>query len=145
LYSSRRELIFFILVPIGVFLFSVAFDALNNQYWQKRLDKATETILSDALKSESIDTVEEYVEYAKNKYEYYEFDNNDIKVTFMNDEHNSVLLSNTYEHFSIYGYVTGKKQFTASRYKGYIDEYNEAKVEKLMEVFEDDKVEEGND
>ena len=66
-----RELIFFILVPIGVFLFSVAFDALNNQYWQKKLDKATETILSDALKSESIDTVEEYVEYAKNKYEYY--------------------------------------------------------------------------
>ena len=137
-----KELIYFILVPVGVFLFSVAFDAFNNQYWQKKLDKATEAILVDALKTESVDTVEEYIEFAKRRYEYEKFDNNDIKVTFMTDEHNSILLSDTYEHFSIYGYVTGQKQFTTSRYKGYIDDYNEAKVEKLEEVFADDKVEE---
>ena len=137
-----RELIYFILIPIGVFLFSVAFDAANNVYQKKRLDKSTEAILKDALKAESVDTVEEYVDFAKTRYEYDKFDNNDIKVTFMTDEHNSVLLSNTYEHFSIYGYVTGQKQFTTSRYKGYIDEYNEAQVEKLKEVFEDDRVEE---
>ena len=139
-----KELIYFILVPVGVFLFSVAFDAANNVYWQKRLDKATEVILSDALKAEAVDTIEEYVEFAKRRYEDDKFENNDIKVTIMSDEHSSVLLSNTYEHFSIYGYVTGQKQYTTSKYKGYIDEYNEAKVEKLQEVFEDDKVEEEN-
>ncbi len=139
-----RELIYFILIPVGVFLFSVAFDAANNVYWQKKLDKATEVILSDALKAEAVDTIEEYVEFAKRRYEDDKFENNDIKVTIMTDEHSSVLLSNTYEHFSIYGYVTGQKQYVTSKYKGYIDEYNEAKVEKLQEVFEDDKVEEEN-
>ena len=137
-----KELIYFILVPVGVFLFSVAFDAANNVYWQKKLDSATEVILKDALKAEAVDTVEEYVEFAKRRYEEAKFDNNEIKVTFMTDENHSVLLSDMYEHFSIYGYVTGQKQYVTSRYKGYIDEYNEAQVEKLQEVFEDDKVEE---
>ncbi len=137
-----KELIYFILVPVGVFLFSVAFDAINNVYWQKKLDSATEVILKDALKAEAVDTVEEYVEFAKRRYEDAKFDNNEIKVTFMTDENHSVLLSDMYEHFSIYGYITGQKQYVTSRYKGYIDEYNEAKVEKLQEVFEDDKVEE---
>ncbi|MCR5483329.1 MAG: hypothetical protein K6E99_02855 [Bacilli bacterium] len=140
-----KELIYFILVPVGVFLFSVAFDAINNVYWQKKLDNATEVILKDALKAEAVDTVEEYVEFAKRRYEDAKFDNNEIKVTFMTDENHSVLLSDMYEHFSIYGYVTGQKQYVTSRYKGYIDEYNEAQVEKLQEVFEDDKVEEETD
>ena len=140
--SKKYEIIYFIMVPVGVFLFSVFFDIGNNIYWQKRLDKATETILVEALKTESIDTNEEYVEYAKKRYEEKKFDNNDIKVTFMTDENHSIILSDTYEHFSIYGYVTGQKQFTTSKYKGYLDEYNEAQVEKLQEVYEDDKVEE---
>ena len=137
-----RELIYFILIPVGVFLFSVFFDIFNNQYWQNKLDKSTEAILSDALKAEAVDTVEEYIEFARRRYELDKFDNNDIKVTFLTDEHNSVLLSDTYEHFSIYGYITGQKQYTTSRYSGYIDEYNEAKVEKVQDVYEDDKVEE---
>ena len=137
-----KELIYFILVPVGVFLFSVAFDAINNVYWQKKLDSATEVILKDALKAEAVDTVEEYVEFAKRRYEDAKFDNNEIKVTFMTDENHSVLLSDMYEHFSIYGYVTGQKQYVTSRYKGYIDEYNEAQVEKLQVVFENDRVEE---
>ena len=139
-----RELIYLILVPVGVFLFSVFFDIGNNYYWQNKLDKATEQILGDALKAEAVDTQEEYVKFAESRYEVFKFDNMDVKVTFLNDEHNSVLLSDTYEHFSIYGYVTGQKQYVTSRYKGYLNEYNEPSVEKLVEQYEDDKVDEGN-
>ena len=138
-----RELIYLILIPVGVFLFSVFFDIGNNYYWQKKLDKATEEIRVEALKADSVDTQEEYVQFAETRYKVYEFENMDVKVTFVTDEHNSVLLSNTYEHFSIYGYVTGQKQFVTSRYKGYLNEYNEPNVEKLVETFEDDKVDEG--
>ena len=93
--TKRRELIYIILIPIGVFLFSVFFEIGNNYYWQRKLDNATEEILSDALKAEAVDTQEEYVQFAESRYEVYKFDNMDVKVTFLNDEHNSVLLSDT--------------------------------------------------
>jgi len=139
--SKRRELLYLLLIPVGVFLFSVFFDFLNNNYWQKKLDTITENIFVDALKADSVDSEDEYVTFFDSRYKLEKLEDNDIRVTFLHDENNSVMVSNTIEHFSIYGYVTGQKQYTTSRYKGYLNEYNEAKVEKLVEVFEDDKVE----
>ena len=140
--SKRRELLYLLLVPVGVFLFSVLFDFCNNIYCQNKLDKVTENIFVDALKADSVDDEQEYTTFFDTRYKLEKFEENDIRVTFLHDENDSVMVSNTIEHFSIYGYVTGQKQYTTSRYKGYLDEYNESKVEKLEEIYADDKVEE---
>ena len=140
--SKKRELLYLLLVPVGVFLFSVLFDYLNNNYWQQKLDGITEEALVEALKMESVDTEEEYEKFALDRYKFNDIKDNDIRVTILQDEHSSIMISNTIEHFSIYGYVTGQKQYSTSRYKGYMNEYNEPIVEKIEDVFEDDKVEE---
>ena len=139
---KKRELIYILLVPVGVFLFSVFFDFCNNIYWQNKLDDITEEILVESLKMDSIDTEEEYEKFALDRYKLKEINDNDIRITFLTDEHNSVMISNTIEHFSIYGYVSGQKQYSTSRYKGYMNEYKEPVIEKIEDIYADDKVEE---
>lgn len=139
---KKRELIYVLLVPVGVFLFSVLFDFCNNIYWQNKLDDITEEILVESLKMDSIDTEEEYEKFALDRYKLKEINDNDIRITFLTDEHNSVMISNTIEHFSIYGYVSGQKQYSTSRYKGYMNEYKEPIIEKIEDIYADDKVEE---
>ena len=44
--------------------------------------------------------------------------------------------------FSIYGYVTGQKQFTTSRYKGYIDDEQQklfAEIERIKSNLDNNK------
>ena len=145
----RKELLYILAIPIGVFLFTVFFEIANTYYWQWRLDNTTKEILTDALNNQNNVTEADVEQYALLKFKETKYDSVKILVTLTKEGDNDVyILSTQIKHFSITGYLYSliKKgadadKYTVSVYSGYRDDYNEPVVEKVKDVTStDDRV-----
>lgn len=145
----RKELLFILAIPVGVFLFTVFFEVANTYYWQWRLDNTTKEILTEALNNENNVTEEDFYNYAALKFKETKYDSVKTLVTLTKEGDNDVyILSNQIKHFSITGYLysllnrgADADKYTISVYSGYRDDYNEPIVEKVKDVSStDDRV-----
>ncbi len=145
----RKELLFILAIPVGVFLFTVFFEVANTYYWQWRLDNTTKEILTEALNNENNVTEEDFYNYAALKFKETKYDSVKTLVTLTKEGDNDVyILSNQIKHFSITGYLyslfnrgADADKYTISVYSGYRDDYNEPVVEKVKDVSStDDRV-----
>lgn len=145
----RKEILFILAIPVGVFLFTVFFEVANTYYWQWRLDNTTKEILTEALNNQNNVTEEDFYNYAALKFKETKYDSVKTLVTLTKEGDKDVyILSNQIKHFSITGYLyslvkrgADADKYTISVYSGYRDDYNEPVVEKVKDVTStDDRV-----
>ena len=132
LYKSRQMYqgpwIFYIIMVIGVVLL-LFFVSLGYKYYnQYILDRDTKDVLYQILERDDLHTQEEYKNFAKKELEELGYDVKDATI-ILNDD--SIILINYKSYFSVIGeLITKKKKTAVARFKGYLNEYKEAVVEK---------------
>lgn len=135
LYKGRQMYqgpwLFYMIIPIGAVVLMFLVDLVYKYYNEYTLNRDTEIILNELLEAENLETQDDYKALAKKRYEALGYDVNDVTVLLREDY---IILINYKSYYSVIGeLITGNKKVAVARYKGYLNEYKEAVVEKYSQ------------
>lgn len=151
LYRGRKMYqgpwFFFLLIPVGMVLCFWLFDVSYGFYVEEKLKNDTKTILTKIMDRDSLETIDDYREYAVKLYTEAGYDTKDLSISF---EEDYILLINYKEYMSMigtvsFGLIGNKNDLAVARYKGYYNEYKETVVEEYNEEDEEDLIDEEED
>ena len=150
LYESRQmtegPLGFILLIPVGAVILFFLFDVCFKLYNDRKLLEDTNTVLTNLLDKDGLDTPEEFKEYAYVQYErlgYTREELEDMSIIYLED--GSVVLVNYKSYFSMISSIFGgNDKISVAKVRGYYNEYKETVVEEFVGDEEEDLIEDNN-
>ena len=139
LYESRQMYqgpwLYFLLIPIGAVILIFLADKGFDIYYNHKVSEDTKLVLNEMLTLDSLESREDYIEFASKRFKDLGYDPEAIDIQFI-DEYIVVMTSRSY--FSVIGEIlTGDNKVAKARYKGKYNEYKEVVIEEFTD--EDDE------
>lgn len=134
-FETRRmtegPFMFFLMIPIGVFLLLIGFDFFYKIYNDKKLLNDTKTVMKMMLDKDGLETPDEMKNYAIEQFENLGYETTDDLSLIVGDDY--YILVNYSTYFSMINEITFKpKKIAVARVKGYYNEYKETVVEEFV-------------
>ena len=124
-YQNPAKLL--LLIPIGTIIFVYLFDIVFLKMNEYKLNKATETVITSALDHEQFTSDQTLSEYIERRFKEEGYDENFKLGVVAHDQY--IVVTATYNFFSLKGYVLSKEAHASAVKIGYYDEYKSPVVE----------------
>ena len=124
-YQNPAKLL--LLIPIGTIIFIYLFDIVFLKINEYRLNKVTENVIISTLDHEQFNSEQALQEYVERRFKEEGYDEKVKLGVVAHDQY--MVVTATYNFFSLKGYVLSKEAHASSVKIGYYDEYKTPVVE----------------